>query len=142
MKTLGLALLLGALAFSTPAAAETTQIDERFRGGTFDWSGNGSTLVRWRAILVDGKIGVCGAWSARGGGNYTRLSRQAIADMRVERDGVVFMRGLSFFNAVGAAAYQSGLEGRTANCRITSTPGTPADLKSMRLQFTPQRYRS
>jgi len=142
MKTLGLALLLGALTLSTPVAAETTQIDDRFRGGTFDWSGNGSTIVRWRAVLVDGKIGICGAWAARGGGNYNRLSRQAIADMRVERDGVTFMRGLSFFNAVGAAAYQTGLAGRTANCRITATPGTPKDLKTMRLQFTPQRYRS
>lgn len=125
-----------------PATAQQTQIDDAFRWSSFGWDGNGQTLVVWRPVIVDGKIAICGAYSSRGGSKYSNLSRQAVGDMRIDGPNGAFIRGLSFFNRVSNSQFEDQLRGAMANCRVTATSGTPADLRSYRLGFTPQRYRN
>ena len=141
MKLLQLASLLGALALAAPAVAQTTEINEQFRNAGFSWSRNGSMLIKWRPVIVDGNIAICGAYASRGGSTIANLNRQAVRDMWIKRNGSSFMRDISFFAVQGTRAYGRRLQGDLANCRVTSTPGTPESLSEFSFGFEPGRYR-
>ena len=134
-------ILALALTAATPAMAQQVAIDDNFAWSTFNWDGNGRTLVVWRPILIEGNIAICGAFSARGGQKYSNLSRQAIRDMRIDGPNGAFIRNLSFLAQRGTAGYDARLKGEMANCRVTEIAGTQESLRTFKLGFTPQRYR-
>lgn len=142
MKRRLIMMLAVALLGTQPAVAQETQVDGNFRYHSFGWDGNGRTIVSWRAVIVDGKVTICGVYSSSGGAKYANLTRQAIRDFRIEGPDGTFMRNLNFFERVSARNHGPRLLGASANCRVTGTPGTAADLRSYRVDFTPQRYRT
>lgn len=142
LKIFVIAALSMTMATSAAAQVPTTLVDNRFNSGTLNWEGNGSTLVRWRAVIIDGNIAICSAYAVRGGRKYNNLSKQAVATIRIERNGSNFMPSLRHSAIHGSTAYSQRLVGSKANCRVTSTPGTPADLSEFRADVTPQRFRS
>lgn len=141
MKFLTIAAAALAICCASSAQAQQVTVDAGFRTEVFEWGGNGRTRVAWRPVIVDGKIGICGAYSSRGGSKYANLSRQAVRDMRIDGDAGAFIRNLGFFAQVSSRSFDQGLRGEIANCRITATPGTAGNLAEFRFGFTPQRYR-
>jgi hypothetical protein len=143
MKFIQIVSLLSALAFTAPAAAQTTEVNEQFRHHSVNWSGpsTGAMLVRWRPVIVDGKIAICGAYANRGGSTFVRLGRQAIRNMWIDRNGTAFMRNLHFFAVDGSEAYTRGLIGERATCRVTNTPGTADSLSEFTFGYRAGRYR-
>ncbi|MCK0120901.1 hypothetical protein MWU61_10135 [Loktanella sp. F6476L] len=141
MKFFGILSVLGALTFASPAVAQTTLVDRNFGHMQFTWSSNGGTIVRWRAVIVGGNIAICGATAYRGGNIYNQLTRKALRDMSIKRNGSTFMRDISFFASRGSRAHAARLEGERATCRVTQTPGTPADLASFSIVSEGRRYR-
>lgn len=140
MRIVKMLAVIAALGAGVPASAQQVSVDPSFLTHNFGWSGNGSTTVIWRPMIIEGKIAICGAYASRGGRKYADLSRQAIRDMRIETANGVFLRGLGFFSRATARDLQPGASA-TANCRVTNVAGQPAQLQGLRLGFTPQNYR-
>ena len=142
MKIKFLTAVAVAVCGALPAIAQQVQIDETFHLHTLNWeNGNGSTMVRWRPVIIDGNIAICSAYATRGGRKYSSLSRQAVADMRIEQNGQTILPSLRFSSIQGSRAYGQNMVGTNATCAVTSTPGTPADFAALRADITPRNYR-
>lgn len=145
MKLRYLALIvITALGTSTAIAQSvpTTIVDDSFNIRTLNWRGGvGRTMVRWRAVIIDGNIAVCSAYATSGGRKYTSLSRQLVADLRIKRNDSVFLSSLRFSAIHGSRGFSENLIGFRANCRVTSTPGTSADLSAFRADLIRRFYR-
>lgn len=141
-----LAFAVFAALLTSPVTAQTrttTIVDDSFTFRVLNWrGGSGRTMVRWRAVIIDGNIAICSALATRGGRKYTGLSRQVVADIRIIRDGEVFLGGLNFSALHGTRAFRENLVGSKANCWISTTPGTTADLSTFRGHLTTRYYRS
>ncbi len=114
--TIGIALAL----CGGPALAEdfTVPVTADFNVDDLTWTGGlGKAYdMRWDALLVDGKVAVCGA-----GVFLDPTTRFATVDLlrkaAVKLDGKVVMKDLSYF-----AKYKKGqnIDKVTANCRLTA----------------------
>ena len=116
--TAALALLCSTMP-AIAAADFQIPVDERFGGGTIDFSGYGKGYV-YRMMLTDheGQIAVCGAGyfpDASSAIGVRRLMRRA----EVLLNGRKVVRDLSFFSQVRSEA---ALEGAPANCTLTGFP--------------------
>lgn len=141
MKIKFLAAMAIAVCGALPAAAQQLQIDDSFHLHTLSWeNGNGSTMVRWRPVIIDGNIAICSAYATRGGRKYSDLSKRVVADMRIERNGETFLSSLRFSRINGSRAYGTEMIGTNADCMVTSVPGTSADFSALRADITPNRY--
>lgn len=120
---------------SAPALAEdfTVPITSDFNVDDLTWSGGFGKAydVRWVALLVDGKVAVCGA-----GVFLDPTTRSATVDLlrkaSVKVDGKVMMKDLSYF-----AKYRKGqnLDKVTANCRSTGVAPERRDSR-IELEFS------
>lgn len=142
IKTLAFAVITTLLASSAVAqSALPTVVDDSFNLRVLNWrNGSGRTMVRWSAVIVDGNIAICGAHATRGGRKYTSLSRQVVADIRILRNGNVFLAGLNFSAIHGSRAFGQNLVGSKVNCRVSTVPGTTADLSAFRAHLIPRHY--
>lgn len=122
MKFRAIIAALAVLSSTMPAVAANTfqiPVDDRFGGGTIDFSGYGNGYV-YRMMLTDhkGQIAVCGAGyfpDASSAIGVRRLMRRA----EVLLNGRKVVRDLSFFSQVRSEA---ALEGAAANCTLTEFP--------------------
>jgi hypothetical protein len=97
-------------------------------------------MVRWRPAIIDGNIAICSAYAARGGRKYASLSKQVVADMRIERHGQTLISSLRFSTINGSRAYGQNMVGSNANCQVTTVQGTSADFSTLRADITPRHY--
>lgn len=135
------AIAVAAVCFvGAPASAQQVVIDDNFEVYGFSWDGSGRGLIRWRPVLIDGKIAICGAYSVQGGRKYVDLTRRAVRNLRASSDGGFFMPNMSFFRQVSSAHIADGATGQMANCRVSATEGTPADLFGFALNQTIRKY--
>lgn len=132
--------VMAACFVGAPASAQTVAVDNNFYVDTVDWDGAGRVLIRWRPVLIDGKISICGAYAVRGGSLYSGLTRRAMRNIRAENGQGFMMPNMGFFRQVSSANYDSRAQGVQANCRVSSIAGSPADLQSMRLRQTVFKY--
>lgn len=143
MKTLRFALLAVALGVTAPltASAQSVVVDDSFAGGTFRWSDRGSMYFRWRPVLNDGQIFICGVRANNASSNRTsRLNSAALRDAKIVLNDQRVMQGLDFFATANSAHVAQKLVGQTSNCRATSLAAN-TDIGALRLEFRKGRYR-
>jgi hypothetical protein len=108
----------------------------------FRWDRNGEMLIRYRAVVVDGQLHICGAYSNRGGSSITRLGRQVLREATITMDGSSVLRNLQFFNVVSNANNSNGLVGTTASCVNTELTPTKAQVSTIEINIRSGRYRT
>lgn len=138
-KTLSAAVL--SLAFALPASAQQVQVDQSFGGSEFNWSGTGSILIRYRPIIVEGEIFVCGVYAFQGGATKARLAAAVMRDAQAKVNGQTILRNLSGFSSVSPQFYAASLDGQAANCIGSGDAGTTADLATFEMVFRSGKYR-
>ncbi len=129
--TAAMALLFSAV----PAIAASDfqiPVDDRFGGGTVDFSGYGKGYIyKMKLIDREGQIAVCGA-------GYFPDASSAIGIRRLMRRTEVLLNGrkvvrdLSFFSQVRSEA---ALEGAPANCVLTGFPTPKTNDIEIDLKF-------
>ena len=106
------------------------------------WSSQAEMMIRYRAVLFEDEMYICGAYSNRGGGAMiTRLGREVMREATMVMGDRTVMRNLSFFNVVSSANNSVALEGTMANCVTTGISVQPAQLRSVRIDIRAGRYR-
>lgn len=99
-------------------------------------------MFRYRAVLFEGEMHICGAYSNRGRGAVTtRLGREVMREATMVMGDRTVMRNLSFFNVVSSANNGVGLEGTMANCATTGISVRPNELRNVRIEVREGRYR-
>lgn len=146
------------LATSTPAStqAEASQatppsassntvevtVDSSFAGVQFAWNSNGAeTFIRYRPVIQDGQMYICGAYTNRGGSIFNRLGRQAVTGATIEMNGSTVLRGLQFFSIVSNANRGTQLVGTTARCRNTGLSPSEQELSTVQINVRRGQYR-
>jgi hypothetical protein len=132
-------IALGAMA--TTATAQSIQIDDTWAGGELQWAQNGRTKIRWRPVILEGELHICGAYASIGGPKYRRLSHAVMEQTSVKLDGSVIIRATTHFSLVNTRHYQSDFVGEAAACRATGIQATSdvfnrveLDVKTGRVQ--------
>ncbi|MEJ8560110.1 hypothetical protein QTO30_01865 [Yoonia sp. GPGPB17] len=126
------------------ASSDTVQItvDDSFAGYVLQWDSNGAeTFIRYRPIMENDQMYICGAYSNRGGSIFSRLGRQALNGSTVKMNGNTVMRGLGFFNVVSNANRQAELVGTTAFCSNTGLSPSREEFVTVRIDVPTGRYR-
>lgn len=113
---LALALLAGCVAPGKPIDGQTT--DSTYTVGGARWDSGAVIYVLTKAFETDGKVGICGAWSARSetGTVSTLLNRDVLAAGHITLDGTRVFQGLDKFSRFGSTG---ALTGRPAACFAT-----------------------
>ncbi len=115
-------LLVGACATGTPIAGQT--IDDSYRIDGFRWKDGATVYVPIKVFNADGKTGVCGAWSARGGAVISRDFNDQVMDAgSIILDGTTLVRGLTFMQEHGP---DGELTGKSSNCVRTDVDWQPS----------------
>ncbi|MEO1491194.1 MAG: hypothetical protein AAFV19_03465, partial [Pseudomonadota bacterium] len=119
----GAALLsMTACATGTPIAGQT--IDDSYRVDGFRWDSGTTVYVMLKTFNADGKTGVCGAWTARGGSsNISHLNTEMMDAGSVALDGTTLVNGLGFMKEHGGTG---DLKGQASNCVKTDVDWQPA----------------
>jgi hypothetical protein len=123
------------------ASALDVTVDDSFGGYGFNWDRTGEMLIRYRPVLVDGEMYICGAYSNRGGANITRLGRQVMREASITMNGADVVRNLQFFNVVSSANNRTELVGTTASCMNTGLRPSNMDLSTVSIGIRSGRYR-
>ena len=105
-------LLAGCVARGTPLPGQV--VDEGYEVGGFRWDSGTTVYVMTTTFNADGKVGVCGAWVARGGANL-------VANFHSEAlgAGIVMLGGrriLQDLNFMQEHKTQEDLRGKATNC--------------------------
>ncbi len=117
-------------------------VDDSFAASGLQWDSNGSELfIRYRPVMEDGQMYICGAYTNRGASIITRLGRQAMGRSTIKMNGETVLRGLSFFNIVSSANRATGLVGTTAFCRNTGLSPSKEEFATVRIDIPTGRYR-
>ena len=135
--------LSSAVLVGTPLAAQEVAIDRNFQYRSLGWdSGRGATILIWRPVIIDGKVAICGGDGSEGGNVFRNLTRQALRNLRIDGPNGTLIRNLRFFAALSPGDLSPARTSGTAQCRVTGTAATPADLLSYKIGFTRQGYRT
>ncbi|WP_100367307.1 hypothetical protein [Yoonia maricola] len=141
---------------SVQAAAETPQaeqisastqslevtVDDSFAATGLQWNSNGAEIfIRYRPVMENGEMYICGAYSNRGGSIFSRLGRQAVNGSTVKMNGDTIMRGVGFFNVVSNANREAELVGTTAFCRNTGLSPSREEFATVQIDVPTGRYR-
>ncbi len=127
--------------FPAQSSALEVVVDQSFNGIRFDWDRTGDMLIRYRPVIHEGELHVCGAYSNRGGRTFVRLGREVMRQASASVSGSTVVRNLSFFNVVSNANNSNGLEGQVANCVNTGRAATAAELGTFELNVRDGKYR-
>ena len=124
------------------ASAFEILVDDNFRGTGMRSSRQSEIIIRYRAVLFEGDMYICGAYSSRGGATAsTQMARQVMREADMVMGDQTVMRNLLFFNIVSSANNSVALDGAMANCASTGISAQPADLRSVRIDIRAGRYR-
>ena len=123
------------------AQAQSVAIDDTFLVGGGKWDGLGSIYMRFRPVVANGEILICGAYSSTGGSKYTRLNRQVVRGGKAVVGNRVLSNSLSFFNQVSNSHNAVELVGQTASCMNTGVAADGIDLNAIEFNFRSGRYR-
>ena len=138
---------IGAIVFSAlislpiSASALQVQVDGTFAGYGLQWARQAEMLIRYRPVIFEGEMHICGAYSNRGGTDITRLGRQVMREATIKMDGSTILRNLDFFNVVSSANNGVQLVGTTANCANTGLAVTSQQLSTVEIDIREGRYR-
>jgi len=127
----------------TGASSDTLEItvDDSFAVYAFTWDRIGSeTYIRYRPVMENGQMYVCGALSTRGGSDIRKVSVQAMRRSTIEMNGSSIMRNMNFFNIVSNANLSSELVGTTASCQNSGLSPTQAEFQTVRLVVPSGRF--
>jgi hypothetical protein len=128
-----------------PVAAATSldvTVDDSFGGSGLRWDRAGAeTFVRYRPVMQDGEMYICGAYSNRGGGFINDVGRQAMNRGLIIMNGEVVLRRLAFFNLVSSSNRENDLVGVATNCRNTGLRPSNEDLATVTIRIPTGRYR-
>ena len=141
LKSAALAALAATL-LPLSANALDVQVDDTFGGMTMTWATNSTTLIRYRPVMHEGEMYICGAYSNNGGNNITRVGREVVREATIKMEGSTVMRNLDFFNVVSSANNSNGLVGTTASCRSTGLAPTNAQFSTVEIFIRGGRYTS
>lgn len=109
LVSLGLAACTGK---GTPLPGQA--IDNSYVVDGIRWDSGTTIYVLARTFDANGKVGVCGAWSARGGSSIvSQFHQDVMAAGRVVLDGTTVVLGLTFMQEHGES---TELRGAAANC--------------------------
>ena len=138
IASLGAALLVAGCVSSTePASGQT--IDRTYKVDGFRWDSGTTVYVLLKAYDADGKVGVCGAWSARGGSaTISNLHTDVLAAGILTIDGERLLQGLNFLAEHGP---EGELVGKTSNCVVVDKPWKKSfRTKNLDLDFPRMRF--
>ncbi len=122
-----------------PATAQSITIDQSFKLESLDWRGStGRFIIMWRPIAIDGKLAVCGAYSARG--SLDRATDRAMEAMDFYQDNRRVMRDMGFFNNVSSRHFDDALLGQQASCRVTNVAVAGAGSSNFALRLSKTRF--
>lgn len=117
LKTFTIGMAFAMCGVAALAEDFTTPVTSEFNVDDLTWTGGlGKAYdMRWDAILVDGKVAVCGA-GAFLDPTTRRATVELLRNASVILDGKVVMKNLTYF-----ATYKKGqdIDKATANCRLT-----------------------
>ncbi|MFA8441555.1 MAG: hypothetical protein ACEPO0_06775 [Yoonia sp.] len=131
----------------TPQATQSSDtlqvtVDDSFAGAGLQWDSNGAeTFIRYRPVMENGQMYICGAYSNRGGSIFMRFGRMALSRSTVEMNGDTILRGLGFFNIVSIANREAELVGTTAFCRNTGLSPSREEFATVQIDVPTGRYR-
>ncbi len=130
-----IAMPLSASAFETP-------VDNNFRITGMGSDRQSQLLIRYRAVLFEGEMYICGAYSSRGSSRIaSSFAREVLREGKMTMGETTVKRNLTFFNAVSSANNDTRLDGVMAQCLSTGISATPAELPSVRIELRSGRYR-
>lgn len=128
-----------ACVMAVPASAQSITIDQSFKLESLDWRGStGRFIIMWRPIAIDGKLAVCGAYSARG--SLDRATDRAMEAMDFYQDNRRVMRDMGFFNNVSSRHFDDALLGQQASCRVTNVSVAAAESSNFALRLSKTRF--
>ncbi|MEM7742908.1 MAG: hypothetical protein AAF409_04275 [Pseudomonadota bacterium] len=114
-------VLAGCAVRGTPISGQV--VDRSYSVGGFSWQSGATVFVLMKTFNSDGKVGLCGAWTARGGANLvSHLHTQALEAGSVILDGSRVHQGLRFMKW---HAPDQKLGGKATNCIRTGTDWRP-----------------
>lgn len=126
---------------STVATAQTVTVDNTFGGGELRWdSRGGGVKFRYRPVVQDGIVYVCGAFATFGGPTQARLGREVMRQAQLQFQGRRIQRNLSFFNWVSSTGWEDTLIGREAECQSTDMPAANVDLSQFSVYIRSGTY--
>jgi len=123
-------------------ATAQSQVVDGFRVDQFRWTGAASTMVRWKPMLLDGELLICGSYSTRGAGRFRGFGREMMQRTNVRLNGQVVKRGVSHFSSVQSQHMNSRMVGQPADCARLGRSGTDADLNNITLDYFNGPFRS
>ncbi len=127
---------------SASSNAPEVTVDDSFAGLQLAWDSNGAeTFIRYRPVMQNGQMFICGTYTNRGGSIFNRLGRQALTGGTIEMNGNTVLRGLQFFNIVSNANRSANLVGTTATCRNTGLSPSEEEFATVRIDIPTGRYR-
>lgn len=126
---------------STAATAQTMAVDNTYGGGEMRWDTRGGGVkFRYRPVVQDGTIYVCGAFATFGGPAQSRLGREVMRQAQLQFQGRRVKSNLSFFNWVSSTGWDDTLVGREVECRSTDMPAANVDLTQFSVYIRPGTY--
>lgn len=124
---------------AVPVNAQSITIDQSFTLESLDWRGStGRFIIMWRPIAIDGKLAVCGAYSARG--SLDRATDRAMEAMDFYQDNRRVMRDMGFFNNVSSRHFDDALLGQQASCKVTNRSVAGAESSTFALRLSKTRF--
>ena len=146
MKTIAfIKSLATAICFVAPlsVSALEVQVDDTFGLYGFSWDRQGEMVIRYRPVVHEDQLYICGAYSNRGGsGATTNLGRQVMREARMKMGDETIARNLTFFNIVSSSNNSTRLVGTTAKCRNTNRTAEGLDVTTVEIQIRNGRYRA
>ena len=134
----GAALLVSGCVGSTePASGQT--IDRTYKVDGFRWDSGTTVYVLLKAYNASGKVGICGAWSARGGSaTISNLHTDVLAAGIVTLNDERILQGINFMAEHGP---EGKLVGKASNCVVTDKPWKKGfKTKNLDLDFPRMRF--
>ncbi|WP_342075238.1 hypothetical protein [Yoonia sp. SS1-5] len=107
----------------------------------FQWDGLGSMLARFRAVMIDGELNICGAYTNSGGRKYSDLNREVMRQATIKMNGTRLLNDLRYFNVISNSQKDVYLEGSNAACRTTGIAATPEEIATVEIDVRSGTYR-
>ncbi|MEM9044458.1 MAG: hypothetical protein AAGC81_07165 [Pseudomonadota bacterium] len=142
MTRLGLTLfpLMACLACTSHAPTKGAKLDQSYLTVGGHWNDGAIVTVMAQAVNRQGRLAICGAWTAREQSVLTNNLHD-----RIVQAGVVFVDGkrvIDNLQFMQELSFAEDLRGKAANCVVTDRNWRPGDAEKLKIRLPRQKFGS